>query len=556
MDGSFEDNNVVFTRKQPTVARYAESENNPSDVRSQSSGEGTSGFSRTPSFKESPAYPPTRQSTQSSSSSSSYPSRGSEHRPDYGVQNNAYPPQANQNFGVQGSAYPPQASQNYGAQNYPPQKPNNYGVQNYPPNAQPSQTHSINKSTPELTHFSSNYSGNRTNRSSSSTNNVSTPTSPTASVAHLPQGNTLEQYRINAKKSNDPSIQFDFAKFLIDTATNLNASDKATEKTKKALMAEALKWIKRLATQGMGIGRPAFPEAQFFLANCYGTAALGVSVDHEKAFNLYVQASKQNHPSATYRAAVCYEVGAGTKRDYSRAVQFFRKAAILGETAAMYKLGMTLLKGLLNQNPNPREAITWLKRAASSADAENPHALHELGICYEKEGIPSIIPDESYARELYTQAAQLGYAPSQFKLGSSYEYGTISCPVDPRRSIAWYTRAAEQSDPEAELALSGWYLTGAEGILKQSDTEAYLWARKAADKGLAKAEYAVGYYSEVGIGVRQDLNEARKWYMRAAAQGNKRAMQRLSELKKSGASSGQKQAISRDKENSDGCVIC
>jgi hypothetical protein len=31
-----------------------------------------------------------------------------------------------------------------------------------------------------------------------------------------------------------------------------------------------------------------------------------------------------------------------------------------------------------------------------------------------------------------------------------------------------------------------------EGVLKQSDTEAYLWGRKAANKGLAKAEYAVG----------------------------------------------------------------
>ena len=66
------------------------------------------------------------------------------------------------------------------------------------------------------------------------------------------------------------------------------------------------------------------------------------------------------------------------------------------------------------------------------------------------------------------------------------------------------------------MALSGWYLTGSEGILDQSDTEAYLWARKAADKGLAKAEYAIGYYSEIGIGVKLDIDEARRWYMRAA----------------------------------------
>ena len=68
------------------------------------------------------------------------------------------------------------------------------------------------------------------------------------------------------------------------------------------------------------------------------------------------------------------------------------------------------------------------------------------------------------------------------------------------------------------MALSGWYLTGSEGVLKQSDSEAYLWARRAANKGLAKAEYAVGYYSEVGIGVKMDGEEAKRWYMRAAGE--------------------------------------
>ncbi|KAG0232847.1 hypothetical protein BGW42_007856 [Actinomortierella wolfii] len=348
----------------------------------------------------------------------------------------------------------------------------------------------------------------------------------------------LDQMRQHARNSGDPAAQLDYAKALIEAAMTFGNDDpdpKRQKKNKEALFMEGLKIIKRLATAGMGIGKPAYPEAMFFLANCYGHGSLGLQIDHDKAFNLYMQASKQNHPASTYRTAVCYELGAGTKRDHSRAVQFYRKAASLGDTQAMYKLGMIMLKGLLGQQPNPREAITWLKRAAANADEENPHALHELGLCFEKQCIPSVIPDEAYARELFTQAAGFGYAPSQYKLGHCYEYGALTCPVDPRRSIAWYTRAAEQGDAESELGLSGWYLTGSEGVLKQSDTEAYLWARRAADKGLARAEYAVGYYSEVGIGVKQDLEEARRWYLRAAAQGNARAKKRLTEMKKMGA---------------------
>ncbi|KAF9122861.1 hypothetical protein BGW39_009454 [Mortierella sp. 14UC] len=348
----------------------------------------------------------------------------------------------------------------------------------------------------------------------------------------------LNEMRQRAKATNDPAAHLEYAKALIEAAVTFGNDDpdpRRQKKNKEALFMEGLKIIKRLATTGMGIGKPAYPEAQFFLANCYGNGSLGLQIDHDKAFNLYIQASKQNHPASTYRAAVCYEIGAGTKRDHSRAVQFYRKAASLGDTAGMYKLGMVILKGMLGQQSNPREAISWLKRAAANADEDNPHALHELGLCFEKAGIPTVIPDEAYSRELFTQAAGLGYAPSQFKLGHCYEYGALTCPVDPRRSIAWYTRAAEQGDAESELGLSGWYLTGAEGVLKQSDTEAYLWARKAADKGLARAEYAVGYYSEVGIGVKQDLEEARRWYLRSAAQGNNRAKKRLVDMKKLGA---------------------
>ncbi|KAK0542082.1 hypothetical protein OC846_006849, partial [Tilletia horrida] len=303
----------------------------------------------------------------------------------------------------------------------------------------------------------------------------------------------VDEYRARMKEDPDPEAQFAFAKYLIEAAKRIHDprdGPKQARKYRDNLLSESLKLIKRLATTGMGLGKPPYAEAQFFLANCFGNGSLGLQVDHEKAYNLYVQASKQNHPAATYRTAVCNEVGAGTKRDHHRAVLFFRKASALGDTAGMYKLGMVLLNGLLGQPRNPREAIVWLKRAAGQADEDNPHALHELGLLYERAPAlgasgPSsssaaagmsaaaraaearaelahaagIAQDEAYARELYTQAAQLGYAPSQFKLGSAYEFGSLTCAVDPRRSIAWYTKAAQKGDGESELALSGWYLT-------------------------------------------------------------------------------------------------
>lgn len=362
----------------------------------------------------------------------------------------------------------------------------------------------------------------------------------------------IDQYRQRIKADPDPEAHFLYAKYLVDAAKKFRAAAKDPRVGKKyseILITEALKVIRRLATQG-----DAYHEAQFFLANCYGTGALGLAVDHEKAYHLYLQAAKQNHAAAAYRVAVCNEIGAGTKREPPRAAAFYRKAASLGDTAAMYKLGMILLQGLLEEPKNPREAIGWLKRAAEQADEENPHALHELALLYEQGGL--VPQDPVYAKTLYTHAAQLGYTPSQYKLGQCFEYGSLNCQVDPKRSIAWYTKAAEKGDAEAELALSGWYLTGSEGVLKQSDSEAYLWARRAANKGLSKAEYAVGYYAEVGIGIKQDVEFAKRWYMRAAAQGNKRAMARLTEMKRMGnRRPAQMSARPTRQQAKDECVI-
>ncbi|KAJ7231440.1 hypothetical protein B0H12DRAFT_1146405 [Mycena haematopus] len=361
----------------------------------------------------------------------------------------------------------------------------------------------------------------------------------------------IDQYRQRIKADPDPESHYLYAKYLVDAAKNIRQTAKDQRSAKKyteLLITEALKVVRRLATQG-----EAYDEAQFYLANCYGTGALGLPVDHERAYHLYLQAAKQNHAAASYRVAVCNEIGAGTRREPSRAASFYRKAASLGDTPAMYKLGMILLHGSLGEQKNPREAINWLRRAAEQADEDNPHALHELGLLHE---IGEHVPQDHLAsKNLFTRAAHLGYTQSQFKLGQCYEYGALTCPMDPRRSIAWYTKAAEKGDSEAELALSGWYLTGSEGVLKQSDSEAYLWARRAANKGLSKAEYAVGYYAEVGIGIKQDVEFAKRWYMRAAAQGNKRAMNRLTEMKRMGSKRGPASARPTRQQAQDNCII-
>ncbi|KAH7019977.1 hypothetical protein EDB80DRAFT_820634 [Ilyonectria destructans] len=294
-------------------------------------------------------------------------------------------------------------------------------------------------------------------------------------------------------------------------------------------------------------------DAMFLMADSVGRGLFGHEPDFKEAFTMYQSAAKLGHAAAAYRTAVCCEIGheegGGTRRDPLKAIQWYKRAATLGDPPAMYKVGMILLKGLLGQPKNPREAVGWLKRASERANSENPHALHELGLLYESaQPNDVIIRDEAYAYDLFIQAADLGYKFSQYRLGCSFEYGLLGCPIDPRQSIMWYSRAATQEEHQAELALSGWYLTGSEGVLGQSDTEAYLWARKAAVAGLAKAEYAMGYFTEVGIGVPANLEDAKRWYWRAAAQDFPKARERLEDLKRAGkGGQRQRERISRSK---------
>ncbi|KAF2635041.1 hypothetical protein P280DRAFT_412377 [Massarina eburnea CBS 473.64] len=392
----------------------------------------------------------------------------------------------------------------------------------------------------------------------------SIPASKPAPVSHPVTHDELNRMRTQLKNnSSDDKTGLLLAKKLVEAATVLadeggTADTKTRNKNREKFIMEAYKIVKKLAASSS-------PDAMFYLADCYGQGLLGLQVDTREAFTLYQSAAKAGHPASAYRTAVCcemgHEEGGGTKKDPLKAVQWYKRAAALGDTPAMYKVGMILLKGLLGQQRNLGEAINMLKRAADRADEDNPHALHELALIYESQtGNERIIRDEAYAYQLLTQAAQLGYKFSQFRLGQAYEYGLLGCQIDARISIAWYTRAAAQEEHQSELALSGWYLTGTSGMLEQSDTEAYLWARKAAcaEPPLPKALFAMGYFTEVGIGCPRSLDEAKRWYGRAAAYKFPKAQERLEELKKGGAKVQMKrERLSRtdQKQQEENCVV-
>jgi TPR repeat protein len=283
----------------------------------------------------------------------------------------------------------------------------------------------------------------------------SPPPGPILDHSHLRPGNqasllsherTLELYRANARKTQDPDLQFEFAVFMIDaskslpipapTSSNVIQIEKAIEK-REDLIRESTSLLKRLADRG-------HPASQYFLADCYanGIGTVKSKQDFDRAYPLFVLAAKHGHPDAAYRAGTCCENGWGCRRESAKGLQFFRKSAAALHPGAMYRLGIAELNGELGLSKRPKEGVKWLKRSAEQATAEFPHALHELALLHER-GIDNVVfVDFEYSTELLAQAAELGYAPSAHRLGECYEYGKMGCPQDPALSIHYYVRSS------------------------------------------------------------------------------------------------------------------
>ncbi|MCJ1284918.1 hypothetical protein MMC26_004255 [Xylographa opegraphella] len=375
-----------------------------------------------------------------------------------------------------------------------------------------------------------------------------------ANASLLSTKKTLEMYRANLVKTNDPAIQYEFAIFMINAAQEATANGQDlgnTERQKSPmpvrnvdgsaaderaggpnseLLREAKQILQRLSDK-------SYPYAQYYLADGYASGLFNRGrEDNDRAFPLFVASSKHGHAEAGYRAALCYEFGWGTRSDPTKAVQFYRQAASKNHPGAMTRLALACLGGELALGNRYREGLKWLKRATEAADFQYNSAPYELGLLHETGYGADIFQDESYTAQLFTQSADLGHAEANYRLGDAYEHGKLTCPRDPALSVHFYTGAAQRGHPLAMMALCAWYMVGAEPVLEKDENEAYEWALKAAESGLPKAQYAVGYFTEMGIGCRRDPLEANVWYVRAADLGDERAKHRINAI--SAAASG------------------
>ncbi|GLA39810.1 hypothetical protein AnigIFM63309_007411 [Aspergillus niger] len=346
---------------------------------------------------------------------------------------------------------------------------------------------------------------------------------------------TFDMYLANVKKTDDPAIQYEFAIFMVNAMLEMPADEvdgasavygrKGSDINRASLLRESKSILQRLADR-------SYPFAQYYLADGYASGLFSKGKeDYDRAFPLFLAASKHGHVEACYRTALCYEFGWGTRVEAARAQQFYRQAASKNHPGAMLRMAKACLEGDMGLGKRYREGIKWMKRATDSSDAQYNSAPYELGLMHETGYGDDVFPDPAYAAQLFTKAADLGHIEASYRLGDAYEHGKLECPRDPALSIHFYTNAAQGGHPLAMMALCAWYLIGAEPVLEKDEYEAYEWAKRAAETGLTKAQYAVGYFTETGIGCRPDHLAANVWYVQAADQGDIRAKRRIAAIR-------------------------
>ena len=96
-------------------------------------------------------------------------------------------------------------------------------------------------------------------------------------------------------------------------------------------------------------------------------------------------------------------------------------------------------------------------------------------------------------------------------------YGGYGVAKSSTEAAKWYRKAAEMGLAEAQYNLALMYVRG-DGVAKDTAT-AVTWHRRSAEQEFAHAQHALGVMYALGEGVPKDPAEAVRWYRKAAAQG-------------------------------------
>ncbi|EXX72277.1 uncharacterized protein OCT59_023921 [Rhizophagus irregularis] len=183
------------------------------------------------------------------------------------------------------------------------------------------------------------------------------------------------------------------------------------------------------------------------LLGVFNHFGIEVSVDEQKAFELYQNAADLGNIFGITSLGYCYIKGIGASVDEQKGFELYKKASNLESVHGIYNLGNCYFYGI-GTSVNEQKAFELFHKAAN---LEYSFGINNLAYCY-RNGVGTVV-NEQKAFELYQNAANLGNYMAQCNLGNMYEYG-VGINKDVNQAIYWYEKSAEQGYQEAQDSLS------------------------------------------------------------------------------------------------------
>lgn len=206
-----------------------------------------------------------------------------------------------------------------------------------------------------------------------------------------------------------------------------------------------------------------------------------------------------------------------------QAMHYWTLASGKGNAAASYKLAWTYDAG----NGGMRDSTLAYKWYAIAADQGHVESQNRLGDYYYfgMHGVTNM--DKAF--HYYEMAARNGVPRAQVQLAAMYDQGQGVAP-NPKKVLPLLQSAAKSNHAGAEANLGNFYLTGAHGLPKDVAKAVY-WLKKSADQDNVMAQRLLASVHEYGLGKYPvDLNEAGKWYRKAASLGDTEANAKMKNL--------------------------
>ncbi|MCI7212461.1 MAG: relaxase MobL [Ruminococcus bromii] len=364
--------------------------------------------------------------------------------------------------------------------------------------------------------------------------------------------NALNYYKKAAEKNDN------YAKCKV---AEMYINGKGTEKNINI----AISWLESAAKSNN-------PDAAYQLGYIYSSENYGLSNEYKAklyyltALNNYIALEKRGtNQTAEYRIGMILLNGLdGNKRPIETALKWLNKAALNGNSSAAYQLGK-----IFEEKQEINNAVKYFEIASKLG---NPYASFKLGNYSYENG------DIEAAAKFYATASENNIANASFKLGKIFSMENNNLKSN-EKSEFYYARALNQyiadfnEKPDGFSAYCiAWLYQNGKGIQANTE-EAEKWYKRSSDYGNPDADYQLGYiykdinknelskkhfaaslhkyielfnenpndylafkigsFYQYGLGTEYDINKAVEWYKKSEELGNKKAAEKLEEIKKS-----------------------